>query len=226
MKANVSDNPHPKWKQARCKWCGLGLPIHGMVHDRTMALCEIPGYLLNDGIVNVTENVPCTAPSAEAYIVELEQERDDARVALAAIHMALDAVDKWLSEMSNADPARAEADSGSSYLRRQIEFSRRAFGEGRRTLSITKHIEKEIAEVRANPTDLSEWVDIIILAMDGFWRHGGTPEGIMPVINAKLEKNIARTWPAPTSEDATEHDRSADVEATMPPAQPWRPLSS
>ena len=40
-----------------------------------------------------------------------------------------------------------------------------------------------------------------ILALDGFWRHGGDPARILPMLEEKLQKNIARKWPASTSED-------------------------
>jgi hypothetical protein len=94
------------------------------------------------------------------------------------------------------------------YLKRQWEWSARTFGNGRRTLGVTKHIEKEIAEIREKPDDLSEWVDVIILAMDGYWRHGGTPESLLADMQAKQDKNFARTWPTSKSEDeAVEHTR-------------------
>jgi hypothetical protein len=103
----------------------------------------------------------------------------------------------------------------SIFLARQIAWSKRTFGPGRRTLGILKHIEKEIAEAKANPEDLTEWIDIIILAIDGYWRHGGTPETIMPDLTAKAETNYRRTYPMPTSEDEpSEHIR--DAQPTTP----------
>ncbi len=107
--------------------------------------------------------------------------------------------------------AQAKREGLADYLRQAREFSEKTFGPGRRTLGVTKHIEKEIAEVRAKPNDLTEWIDIIILACDGYWRHGGQPEGLLADMMAKLAKNKARKWPAPTSEDVpVEHDRTHD----------------
>lgn len=95
------------------------------------------------------------------------------------------------------------------YLERQEEWSSRTFGHGTRTLGLTKHIEKEIAEIRAKPHDLSEWVDVVILALDGYWRHGGDPLEIMKHLVAKQEKNFVRQWPTSTSEEeAIEHVRA------------------
>jgi hypothetical protein len=94
------------------------------------------------------------------------------------------------------------------FLARQIEWSTRTFGGSHRTLGILKHIEKEIAEVKEKPEDLTEWIDIIILAIDGYWRHGGTPETIMRDLMGKAEINYQRVYPMPTSEDEpSEHVR-------------------
>lgn len=94
------------------------------------------------------------------------------------------------------------------YLEQQQIWSEATFGPGKRTLGITKHIQKEIAEVIENPHDLSEWVDVMILAMDGYWRHGGTPETIMKDLIAKQAKNFSRQYAPPVSEDEpSEHIR-------------------
>ncbi len=106
--------------------------------------------------------------------------------------------------------ARVRRDAFADFLRRQREFSSAAFGLGKRTKGLIEHISKELKEIEADPTDLSEFVDVILLAMDGFWRHGGKPEELLPALEAKLAKNLAREWPAPTSEDhAIEHVKDA-----------------
>jgi hypothetical protein len=95
-----------------------------------------------------------------------------------------------------------------SYLIRQWAWSKQTFGPGKRTGGIIQHIRKELAEIEAKPDDPSEWVDVMILAMDGYWRHGGKPESLMADLQAKQNKNFARKWPTPTSEDvAVEHVR-------------------
>ena len=95
-----------------------------------------------------------------------------------------------------------------AYLERQRVWSKRTFGPGKRTKGIIDHITKELHEIAASLEDLSEWIDVVILAMDGYWRHGGTPEQFMQDMQAKQNKNFARQWPAPESEDvAVEHIR-------------------
>lgn len=115
-----------------------------------------------------------------------------------------------------------------SILLRQSRFSLKTFGPGRRTEGVLAHIQKEIAEVRSNPTDLVEWIDLAILAMDGAWRHaaflrenevvtteflGTIADLLCGVYLGKLRKNEQRTWPdwRTTSPDKPiEHDRSGE----------------
>lgn len=115
----------------------------------------------------------------------------------------------------------AQAHDIEAYYARQIDWSRETFGPALRTKGIIDHIRKELLEIEEAPHDLSEWIDVIILAMDGFWRHGGTAESLMPALLAKQTKNVARAWPdwRTMSEDrAIEHDRSGD-QPTAPPAR-------
>lgn len=97
------------------------------------------------------------------------------------------------------------------YIRRQWAWSKETFGPGQRTKGVIDHIKKELKEIEKEPDDLEEWTDVIILAMDGFWRHGGTPELLTEILDQKQRKNFAREWPdwRTMSEDkAIEHDRS------------------
>ena len=96
------------------------------------------------------------------------------------------------------------------HLARQAAWSERTFGPGLRTDGVLDHIAKESNEVRADPTDLKEWVDIVILALDGAWRTGATPQEIIDAIKAKQARNEARTWPDWRTADpgkASEHVR-------------------
>lgn len=100
-----------------------------------------------------------------------------------------------------------------THLRRQIEFSERTFGPGSRVSGVCDHIRKELIEVEAEGGPLSEWVDVIILAFDGAWRSGASPEEIVTAIVAKQIKNEGRKWPdwrTATPGKAIEHDRTAD----------------
>jgi hypothetical protein len=102
------------------------------------------------------------------------------------------------------------------YLNRQIPWSERTFGHSVRTVGITKHIEKELAEIRAAPHDLTEWVDVVILALDGAWRAGYTPEQIVDAMAMKQAENFCRKWPpacACDPDEPSEHIRSPNDKA-------------
>ena len=100
------------------------------------------------------------------------------------------------------------------HLRRQMAFSEKTFGPGARTKGVIDHIRKELLEIEADPNDIREWVDVIILAFDGAWRAGWRPESIIAAIVEKQTKNEARTWPDWRTADpdrAIEHVRTAEA---------------
>lgn len=81
------------------------------------------------------------------------------------------------------------------HLHRQRTFSQRTFGPGMRTKGVTDHIRKELVEVESSPASIMEWVDVILLALDGAWRAGYEPEAICDAIRSKQAINEARDWP-------------------------------
>lgn len=101
-----------------------------------------------------------------------------------------------------------------AHLERQRAWSLRTFGPGQRTAGVIDHIRKELREIEAQPNDLEEWVDLILLAMDGAWRAGHSPEAIALGVDAKQAKNEARNWPDWRTVDpgkAIEHVRDEDA---------------
>jgi hypothetical protein len=81
------------------------------------------------------------------------------------------------------------------HIERQREFSLRTFGPGERTEGVIAHIRQELEEVRENPYDIFEWIDIVILAIDGAWRAGFEPEQIAAALVEKQAANEKRRWP-------------------------------
>ncbi|WCU06394.1 DUF550 domain-containing protein [Pseudomonas aeruginosa] len=99
------------------------------------------------------------------------------------------------------------------HLHRQRRFSERTFGPGSRAAGVIDHIRKELREIEEAPGDLAEWIDVVILALDGAWRTGATPAQIIDALVAKQTKNEARTWPdwrSAPADKAIEHDRADD----------------
>lgn len=99
------------------------------------------------------------------------------------------------------------------HLRRQRLWSEATFGPGARTKGVVEHIRKELKEIEAAPDDISEWIDVVILALDGAWRAGASPENIVLALSNKQTRNEGRTWPdwrTRSENEAIEHDRSRD----------------
>ena len=107
---------------------------------------------------------------------------------------------------------KARAEGIATYVARQQEWSLRTFGPGARLSGLLDHLRKELSEVEAAPDDVTEWVDVVILALDGAWRSGHTPEAVAAALEAKQCENFARQWPdwrsAPAGR-AIEHVRAA-----------------
>jgi hypothetical protein len=108
------------------------------------------------------------------------------------------------------------------HLLRQMAFSHATFGPGRRTDGVIDHIQKELIEVRDMGGAGAEWVDVVILALDGLTRQlafsiAGArqdPERIAKLacdmILAKQTCNEARSWPdwrTQSADHAIEHQR-------------------
>lgn len=102
-----------------------------------------------------------------------------------------------------------------AHLERQRQWSKATFGPGDRLDGVIEHIKKELAEVKANPSDVIEWADVLILAFDGAWRSGHEPQDVIDAIKAKQARNERRTWPDWRTADpgkAIEHIRDEEAD--------------
>jgi len=105
-----------------------------------------------------------------------------------------------------------------THLVHQREWSEKTFGPGARTQGVIDHIRKELIEIEAAPGDLSEWIDVVILALDGAWRSGAGPDSIINALTVKQTKNEARAWPdwrTAQAGRAIEHVRGRGEEVVM-----------
>ena len=80
------------------------------------------------------------------------------------------------------------------YIQRHREWPDRTFGPGPRPLGVIDHIRKELIEIEQSPTDVTEWVDVIILAIDGATRAGHSAQVVANALSDKQKKNKKRTW--------------------------------
>jgi hypothetical protein len=106
----------------------------------------------------------------------------------------IDGAAQWVVRPAYLQPPVTQFDF-LAHLQHQAEWSARTFGPGERTEGVVDHISKELVEVLQSGGALEEWVDVIILALDGAWRSGATPEQIVAAIVAKQTKNEGRAWP-------------------------------
>lgn len=109
-----------------------------------------------------------------------------------------------------------------AHMERLGAWSEQTFGPGERTQAVLAHIRKELVEIEDNPTDTIEWVDVVMMALDGARRAGATPDDIIAVLVSKQVINEQRRWPdwrkakagEPIEHIRDEADHSAEKSAT------------
>lgn len=96
------------------------------------------------------------------------------------------------------------------FVMAQKDFSSRTFGPGQRLIGNLEHAKKEIEEIRESSGSLDEWIDLILIGIDGAWRTGATPDGIEDALIDKMILNRERQWPdwaGYSQDEAIEHIR-------------------
>lgn len=83
----------------------------------------------------------------------------------------------------------------SDHIDRQRAWSDETFGPGQRAKGVVAHIKKELAEIEEDPSDIKEWVDVIVLAIDGATRQGHSGDELVVAYHAKMRENREREWP-------------------------------
>ncbi len=84
-------------------------------------------------------------------------------------------------------------------------WSRATFGIGHRA-GVIAHIRDELKEIENAPSDLTEWVDVVLLAMDGASRSAGADgASFVAALIAKQQRNECRTWPSDVPPGAATH---------------------
>lgn len=127
-----------------------------------------------------------------------EQERDLLKIGHYAC-MALSKLRGVLPVVKRSKPGAIETIL--DYINQHIGWSAEAFGPGEKHIGLIRHIEKELREIEEDPKDIKEWVDVIILAIDGAWRQGHSAEAIWEALKAKQAVNIGREWPQGVPDD-------------------------
>lgn len=110
-------------------------------------------------------------------------------------------------------PGRSAPFDLARFYDEKAAWSQKTFGASSYS-GVLKHLAKEIVEVTAKPSDLEEWADVVLLALDGASRHAGaTGAEFVAALQAKQQKNLARKWAPPCGDGVSEHDRSGENDA-------------
>lgn len=140
-------------------------------------------------------------------------EQAAARESLAAIVNAL------VGARGRCDALNARPDLA-AFFNEKREWSRVTFGPHQSAVGVLAHIRKELLEIERDPSDLVEWIDVVLLVMDGAWRATGADgRAFVDALVAKQAKNYRREWPKQADPDVPiEHVRAADEAVTTPGA--------
>jgi hypothetical protein len=94
--------------------------------------------------------------------------------------------------------------------REQEAFSEATF-PGITPLAVARHLRSEADELIASPTDRLEWVDALLLSIDGARRAGMTCDELLALAFRKIEINRQRQWPAVVDvNESVEHIRNPE----------------
>lgn len=77
----------------------------------------------------------------------------------------------------------------------QALWSAKTFGPGQRLKGVLEHLRRETWEVEADPGDIKEWADLLILVIDGATRSGHDGEDLITAYHEKMAENRLREWP-------------------------------
>lgn len=91
------------------------------------------------------------------------------------------------------------------FLRDLMEFQHEAFGDRQTIEGVISHVDEEVVEIKADPTDRKEWLDLMTLGVSAFRRLGDTPESLAEAWRGRLEVLKGRTYPDWRTADPDKH---------------------
>lgn len=91
----------------------------------------------------------------------------------------------------------------------QAVWSQATFGtdQTRGPIGPLKHLEKEAREAQAEPGDVTEYADCLLLVLDAARRAGFPVRVLVAAATEKLRVNQARSWPASKGDEPVKHVR-------------------
>lgn len=76
-------------------------------------------------------------------------------------------------------------------------------------VSKAKHLSAEALEAAADPSDVLEWADCMILLLDGARKAGFSVDDIHAAVIRKMDINKRRNWGAPDTDGVCRHIEEA-----------------
>ena len=71
--------------------------------------------------------------------------------------------------------------------------------------SILTHLRRELDEIEANPDDVEEWADAMLLFLHGLRERKIDLKHLIVALDIKFEKNKKRKWGTPDEHGVVEH---------------------
>lgn len=181
--------------EMRCPSCGSKRNGSASLEERLTVYFDCGAIFACDAGLPIVTDVACPGPSQVAAATLDREARGE--IALRR-QPALILDEDWLAAFA--------------------AWNLTTFGPGKRTAGTIDHIKKELREIEADPDDAKEWVDIVLLGINGLVRQGRSPAEIIGAIRAKDTENRTRRWPDWRSTDpnlAIEHDRTSPSDPDM-----------
>ncbi len=174
--------------EMRCPSCGSKRNGSANLEDRLSVYFDCGAIFACDAGLPIVTDVACPGPSQVAAAALDREARGEIALRRQPV-LVLN--EDWLASFAAWNLA--------------------TFGPGKRTAGTIDHIKKELREIEADPDDAKEWVDIVLLGLNGLVRQGMSPAEIITAIRAKDTENRTRRWPDWRETDpnlAIEHDRT------------------
>lgn len=187
-----------------------------------------PVPAIEEGFASLTEDVICNTITVNGKVyVPLEEAKEEILLLQREQDLAIDTRNRAQESASNSALAKQAAEEEAAGLRAEVAalrsnsierffqaktaWSAETFGTDYPTEAIARHIELELVEIRENPSDLLEWIDVVMLGFEGYWRNGGASVNLTPDLWRKLEICKQRSYPAPVGDEPAEHVREGEA---------------
>jgi hypothetical protein len=115
-------------------------------------------------------------------VAHLYRQRAFSRATFGPGDRTLGVTDHILKEVEEVRKAKAKTDAANEVLSGSFQMH-------------SQYVNASNLANKARQELIFEWVDLVLLSLDGLWRTGASIEEAVEMIRAKQEKNENRNWP-------------------------------